>query len=209
MHALRPALALAFAGLAASGALAYAVDAPRNSATSKTLYLAQEGCGETAQPGRLELKPQSDSADGCGTIGGLPVDEAFYQLIGPSYEDFTSTSKLAPVVLDHSKKVTGQVTGGSWIGFGVGAGDVAFDVHLVGRTKDGRSVDFGETSVSTTHSPGAELAHVPFTLTIPSSAKGKTFTRFVLSVAMHGANVGMSSKQFSGESYVTLPLKKK
>ncbi|MGB8651639.1 MAG: hypothetical protein WCD35_13380 [Mycobacteriales bacterium] len=206
----RPALWLALAGLAASGSIAFAADAPRTTATSKTLFLSQDGCGSTAGPGRLETTPHSDSADGCGTIGGAPLQEVFAQDqadFGPLGDDYVSTKKLVPFLLDASRKVTGQLAAASWFGGGVGVGTVTFDVHLVATSTTGRRVDFGSTTVSGDVTPGQDPVEVPFQLAVPRSAAGTTVMSFTLTVTQRGRNVGMSSKQLSGESYVVIPAK--
>jgi hypothetical protein len=208
MHALRPALALALAGLAATAGLSSAADAPKSGATSKTLYLAQEGCGTTAVAGRLEIKPQSDGADGCGTIGGVPVNEVLYQGGGDEGEDYTSTKKLLPFVVDGAKKVTGQVAAMSWVGVG-GVGVVDWDITLSGTTKAGKSVLFGSTTATTTAAGADEVVMAPFSIAVPAAAKGQTFRSFVLTVFQHGANVGYSAKKLSGDSYVVIPAKRR
>jgi hypothetical protein len=210
MHLLRSGVCLAAAGLVASGTLAFADDAPKTTATSKTLYLAQEGCGASAQPGRLEAKPQDDTdADGCGTIGGLPLNEVFHADeadFGPIADDYTSTGGLAPFIVDGSKPVRGQVAGQSWVGLG-GIGTVTWDVHLQGTTTTGAVVDFGSATVSAPASPSENEVVAPFQLSVPAAAAGKTFKKFVISVAQRGQNVGMSSKRLQGESYVVIPAK--
>jgi hypothetical protein len=211
MRAGRPALALALVGLAASGSFAFGADAPKSTATSRTLFMAQEGCGTTAEPGRLELKAQADGADGCGTVGGLPLDEAFHQLGDDSAAtDYTSTSKLPPFVIDTTKKIKGQVAAGSWVGNGAGGvGTVEWDVSLTGTTTNGKLIDFGTQTVSAAASPGEDLVTAPFTFSVPKSATGLTFKRFVASVNQRGQNLLMSAKQLSGETYVVFPVKPK
>lgn len=206
MRALRPALALAVAGVTASAGLSLAVDAPKSSSKSKTLYLAQEGCGTTAEAGRLELKPQADSADGCGTIGGVPLEEVFHQAGAASADDYSSTKKLIPFVLDGTRKVTGQVAAMSWVGAG-GVGAVDWDISLSGTTASGRSVVIGSTTATTSAAGTDEVVLAPFALTIPRSASGQTFKSFVLTVSQHGANLGYSSKKLSGDSYVVIPAR--
>jgi hypothetical protein len=208
MRLVRTATCLALAGSALSASVALATEAPKTTTTSKTLYLAMEGCGTTAEAGRLEVKPQADGATGCGTVGGLPVDEAFYQVAGATPEDYTSTKSLVPFKIDATKKVTGQLAAGSWTGAG-GAGTVTFDVHLAGVTSKGTGVDFGDTTVSTTVTGTDAVAYVPFELAVPASAVGATLKAFTISVVQRGANIGYSAKQLSGDSYVVIPAKKK
>lgn len=203
----RLALVLCLVGLVGGAGLAGAADAPRTTTTSKTLFLSQNGCGTTAEPGRLETTVQVDSADGCGTIGGLPLNEAAYQ-VGGTGDDYSTTSKLVPFAVDATRKVTGQLAAGSWVGSGSGgAGSVQFEVQLVGTTTAGKSVDFGAASVSGTATPGKDVVEVPFSLTVPASAAGATLRSLTLTVDAHGANVGMSAKKLNGSSYVVVPSK--
>jgi len=174
--------------------------------------MAQEGCGTTAEAGRLEAKPQADGADGCGTIGGLPVNEVLAQDeedFGPLGDDYTSTKKLAPFMIDGTKKIAGQVAAGSWVGNGVGLGTVTWDVHLTGTTTAGKLIDFGATTVNATATPGADVVTAPFTFSVPASAVGQTFKTLVVNVSQHGMNIGMSAKKLSGDSYLVLPVKPK
>jgi hypothetical protein len=209
----RPALALALAGVAASSALAFAADAPKTTATSLSLFMAQEGCGATAEAGRLETKPQGDSADGCGTIGGLPLDEVTHQDeedFGSSGDDYTSTPKLVPFMIDATKKVKGQVAAGSWLGNGTGGvGTVTWDIKLTVTTVSGKIIDFGSTTVSAAAAPGADEVVAPYQFATPAAAVGQTVKRIVINVTQRGQNLGMSAKQLSGETYVVFPVKPK
>ena len=204
MSALRPVLAVALAAGCLLGTVAHAADAPKTTDRSSTFYLAQEGCGATAEAGRLLPKATTSGATGCGTIGGLPIDEA----IGGEAEPFATTGKGLPVKLDATKKITGQLAASSWIGFGAGAGEIAFDVSLTGVDVTGKTVDFGETVATGAITPGEQVAVAPFELTIPGTAS-KPFKSFTLNVFQRGANIGYSAKQLDGESYLVLPTKRK
>ena len=197
----RLALCAALAITAATGLAAHAEKAPRTSDKSATFFLRQEGCGAEQEAGRLEPKAGGDGATGCGTIGGLPFNE----LMG-SAEPFSTNGKGLPINLDASRKVTGQLAAGSWIGNGAGgAGSVEFDVSLVGTTVSGAKVDFGSTTVSGSASPGQDVVLVPFELSVPA---GNTVVRsLVLEVLQRGANLGMSAQQLDGDSYVVLPTR--
>lgn len=206
----RPALVLALtaslAGSVALGSAASAERAPKTSPTSSTFYLAQDGCGAEAGAGRLEVKAVTSSATGCGTIGGLPIDEVIYQAEGPAYDVYSTVGKGLPIVLDASKKVTGQIAAGDWIGVTGGFGAVDVDVALLGVTVDGRTIDFGTATGSTTAQASA-TSEVPFELAVPAAANGAALKSLELSVSVHGANVGMSSKQLDGDSYLVVPTK--
>lgn len=203
MRLVRPALCLALAASAATGTLAFAADAPKTTATSTTLFLAQSGCGAEQEAGRLEPKAQVDSADGCGTIGGIPIDE----LAGGFPSDFTSSSSVKPFKVDTAKKVTGQVSAQSWTGTG-GIGSVDFDIALTATTTAGKTLSFGETTVTGSASPGTNIVSVPFTLNVPSSARGLVIKRWVFTLTQRGLNVGMSGQSLNGTSYVVIPTKK-
>jgi hypothetical protein len=204
----RPALVLAALGLAASGVPALAADAPKTSATSSSFFLVQDGCGAETGPGRLEVKKLQSDAPGCGTIGGLPFDEVFAQTGAIEPTSFDTVGKGLPIVLDASRKVTGQLTGSAWLGVGAGgAGVVQFDVAATARTASGSTVDFGSTSVSGMGAPGQDEVQVPFELTVPSTANGQRITSISLLVLQRGLNTSYSATAYGGESYVVLPTK--
>ena len=196
-----------------AAALAFGVLAAGNAGAASTskLYLRQEGCGATAEEGRLEPKKGTDSATGCGTIGGVPVDEVFVQVDGAeaAMEAFTTNSKYTPVTLG-SGEVTGVIAVGSWnlVGDQVGGvGSVDVDATLVLGTKAGKQIDLGTFSGSVMASPTESIARVPFNFAIPATAVGQTITKVTLSYVAHGANVPMSAKQYDGESFLDLPKK--
>lgn len=207
MRLVRPALALSLAGVAAAGSFAYAADAPATTATSKTLYLSSEGCGTTQEAGRLEPKAGVDGSTGCGTIGGVPLNEV--PVFTPTTYEFTSTSKTKPFKFDAAKKVTGQVAAGAWTGV-AGIGTVTWDISMVATTAAGKTVDFGtKTITANVSSPTTAKVTAPFELTAPAGAAGQTFKTVVFTYALHGANVGFSAQQYDGDFYVVLPSKAK
>lgn len=207
---LRPALALALTVAFGFAGIAHAADAPKTSASSSTFFLRQEGCGTTAEAGRLEPKSSSDGATGCGTIGGLPFGEVESQL-GSTAADgdtYATVGKGLPIKLDVTKKVTGQLAAESWIGAGAGIGTVSFDVALTGVNVKGKGIDFGTTTVKGSITPGQNLVLVPFSLAVPATAAGVPIKSLALSVLMHGQNLGFSAKHLDGDAYVVLPTKK-
>jgi hypothetical protein len=207
---LRPALALGLTAVVAFCGVASATDAPKTSGKSSTFYLRQEGCGTTAEAGRLEPKSSGDGATGCGTIGGIPIGEVLAQG-GSGAQDgdvYTTIGKGLPIKLDGSKKITGQLAAESWFGAGAGAGSVSFDVALSGVDAKGKGIDFGTTSVSGSITPGENVVLVPFELTVPGNAVGTSIKSLALSVFMHGANLGFSAKHLDGDAYIVLPTKK-
>ncbi len=203
--------------LAATGAVvlasvmtlsASAATAPKTSATQATFFLRMEGCGETAAPGRLEPKKGTDGATGCGTIGGLPIDEVVYQL-GEGFASQFDTGKAGlPIKLSGKGTVTGQIAAESWFGAG-GVGTVDFDLALTATTSTGKKIDFGSTSVSASASPSENVVMVPFKFAVPAGNDKASLTKITLTVVMHGMNFGMSGQHYDGDSYLVMPTVKK
>jgi hypothetical protein len=205
---LRTALALGLSGTVLLGGVASAADAPKTSAKSSTFFLSQEGCGTTAEAGRLIPKATADGATGCGTIGGLPLDEVLAQMGEDGSEPYTTIGKGLPIKLDAGRKVTGQLAAESWFGEGVGAGTVTFDVSMSATDVTGKVLDFGTTTASGDITPGDNVVMVPFTLAVPKTARA-AIKSITLNVFQHGQNLGYSAKHLDGDSYVVLPTKKK
>ncbi len=197
LHGLTAALAVGGV-LFSSGAFA---------ADPVTFYLRQEGCGATAEAGRLDTKKGVDGATGCGVIGGLPISEIAHQAEGPAFDVYDTGSAGIPHALG-SGKITGQIAVGSWVGSGSGGvGTVTVDVALVGTTAGGAAVDFGAVTANAPAAPGQDIVKVPFELAIPGAASGFDMKKFSLSVQIRGANLGMSAKQLDGDSFIVVPKK--
>jgi hypothetical protein len=209
MRLARPALAVALA-LTMTGSAAFAATAPKTTATSKTLYLSQFGCGTTAEDPYLLPTVQTDST-GCGTVGGLPIDEVD-AMIGATVDDvgtpYASTKKTVPFKLDGAKKITGQLTADSWIGAGGGIGTVTWDYHLTGVTTKSKTFDFGSYTVDQAVSPAGSKVETPFSIAVPKAAGGLVFKSFVFTVWLHGLNVPFSAMGLAGESFIIFPAKK-
>lgn len=207
----RALVAVAAAAALAGGALpSFAADAPKTSATSSSFFLVQDGCGADTGPGRLEIKKLESDSPGCGTIGGVPFDEAFAQLGDPIVDSFDTVGKGLPIVLDATKKVTGQVSAEGWYEGLVpvgGVGTVEADISVVASTLSGASVDFGTTTVSAMGAPGQSVVSLPFTLTAPATANGQKIKSISMSVSLHGANIGYSAYKFGGDSFLVIPTK--
>jgi hypothetical protein len=193
----------ALTSLALAGpALAHGGTAPAPAASAKVrpLFLSQQGCGESAGAGRLELRPREDTATGCGTPAGLPLNEV------TARRDLYSTTKgFSSVVLDSSRKITGQVVAESDADVG-GVGTVEWDVALTARTASGGTLDLGSTTVSAEAEPGHPVASALFSFTVPKGAAAQRVVSVSLSVVQRGLNVGMNAKHLNGESWLALPL---
>lgn len=197
-HAVRSTTAaLLLAGAAAAASASAATPG------TQTLFARQEGCGAAAEAGRLETSKGTDGADGCGTIGGLPLGE----LIGGTPESFSTTETYRPVVL-RAGVVKGQVAADSWTGFVGGVGTVEVDVALSGLTADDETVDLGSVTVSAPASPTATTVKIPFALTVPAEADGTTVTSWSLSVTLRGRNVNANAQALEGDVFAVLPVLK-
>ncbi|MCW2543100.1 MAG: hypothetical protein JWM40_652 [Frankiales bacterium] len=209
MRWIRPLVAVAVAVTMVGGS-AFAATAPKTSATSKTLYLSQFGCGTTAEDPYLLPTVQTDSS-GCGTVGGLPLDEV-EAMTGATLADlgtpYASTKKMLPFKLDGAKKITGQLTADSWIGAGGGIGTVTWDYSLTGVTTKSKTFDFGSYTVDSAVSPAGSKVETPFSIAVPKPASGLIFKSFVFTVWLHGLNVPFSAMGLAGESYIVFPAKK-
>lgn len=206
---VRRSLNIATATLVAAGAL---LATNSQAAEGKTFYLSAQGCGTTQEPGRLEPKKIVDDSPGCGTIGGIPIQEVIHQVDGGSVLDTFDTGTAGLPLTLGSGKITGTMSARFWKAASDqpdtgGVGTVTFDVALVGTTASGTSVDFGSVTVNGSAAPGQAVVDVPFELAIPDSGAGKTFKKFTLSMIQRGANLGMSARNFDGASFVVFPQK--
>lgn len=201
------ALRLAIAA-ASLGSIALIGHADAAAPLTSKFYLRAEGCGSTQEAGRLEPKSGADGSDGCGTIGGLPIDEVFAKGDSLVFDDYDTGKAGIPVKLDSTRKVTGQISVASWFGAG-GAGEITVDLVLTARTTAGKTIDFGTVKVTKTTASTAAVVSFPFTFNVPASGKGATLSHITLSVAQHGANVGYSAKSLNGTSYLVMPTRKK
>lgn len=168
-------------------------------AAGKTFFLRGTGCGATEDL-FLSASKGTDDYDGCGIIGGIPLNE----VIGdPKVLDARDG---LPVKLDASKPVQGVIRAESWIGDGIpGVGQVVIDVALSGTTAGGEFADLGSATVTATNA-GADGVNVPFTLPVPAELDRTVLTGVSLEVSVHGANYNSSNLGMSGDSKFTLPI---
>ncbi|MGH2709730.1 MAG: hypothetical protein ACRDH9_00795 [Actinomycetota bacterium] len=168
-------------------------------ATDRTFYLRGEGCGATEEFW-LSVESGTDGYDGCGIIGGLPLNEA----IG-SASAFESRDGV-PLLLDASKNVTGQIRAESWFGDGTpGVGLVSVDVTLTGRKTTNQSVTIGTDTLEGTNT-GADGVNIPFTFDIPANLDLVALKAVTIDVLVRGANYNSSNLGLSGDSHFTLPI---
>lgn len=198
---MRHTVRLTTAALLLVGAAA-AASASAATPGTQTLFARQEGCGATAEAGRLDTsKGTADGADGCGTLGGLPLNE----LLGGAPETYSTTEKYKPVVV-RAGAVKGQVAADSWTGSVGGVGTVEVDVAMTGLTADEETVDLGTVTVRAPASPTTATVKIPFQLSVPDEADGVTVTAWSLSVSLRGQNVNANAQALEGDVFVTLPV---
>jgi hypothetical protein len=168
-------------------------------ATGKTFFLRGNGCGATEDL-YLSASKGTDDYDGCGIIGGVPLNEVIKPV-----ETLDARDGL-PVRLDGGKPITGTIRAESWIQNGVpGVGQVVVDVAMYGTTAGEDLADFGSTTV-TAMNTGSEGVQVPFTLQVPESLAGVVLTGLTLEVTVRGANYNSSNLGMDGDSKFTLPI---
>ena len=169
-----------------------------------TFYLRGEGCGATENL-YLDDRSAVDEYDGCGTIGGLPVNEA----IGA--EDSLSTTKAYDLILDGDGQVEVVIRVESWVGDGFpGAGqsvvDVSLSAHPIatgGTFTPPVTLGSGTSEILVA---GQDNATHTFTFDIPDTAHETHVSGFTLKVSVRGANVNVNNLGTSGDSYFTIDL---
>jgi hypothetical protein len=179
------------------------------------LFLRQNGCGTAQEAGRLSLEsgaPNKDLNDGCGTIGGIPLAEAFRTATGENLPPVTFTTGAGdgvPLILDAAKDVVGQISTRTWTGTPGGVGEVVVDLELTGTFKNAkgqnRSETLGAGTFTAMAAPTATFHAVPFRFDVPDAFQGVTFNELVLSVATRGANLNASARALNGRSFLTVP----
>jgi hypothetical protein len=200
-------------GAAVVGSVALIGHANAAAPLTTKLFLRQEGCGTTQESGRLETKAGPDGSDGCGTIGGVPLNEidhtADLGLFAVPNEFVTNKKSGLPAKLDTARKVTGVVAATVyWGDLPGGVGKVSFDLALIGRSVSGKTIDFGTQTVTADASATSAITSVPFTFAMPSSAKGQTLSKLTFSVVQRGANFNQQARSLNGTSYLVIPTKK-
>lgn len=202
-------------GALAAGVLATALLATSALAdteqSSTQLFLKQEGCGATAESGVLSTEAGvEDGADGCGVIGGLPLNEALHQVEDSATADDYSTRPAdgVPLVLDAARDLEGVFAVQSWTGGVGGVGEVVIELTLVGRTTvDGKakSLVLGSGEFTESANPTATRVDVPFAFDLPEAQQGLTFTALTLSAVTRGANLNAGAQSLNGTSHFTVP----
>lgn len=199
------AAATLLGGLALAGG---ASAAPEESET--TFFLRADGCGEEQEAGRLSTEQGDDTSDGCGPIGGVPVDGVFYEAAGEplTVTDYT-TEDGVPLVLDAARDVQGVFALQSWTGT-PGAGELAVDLVLTAKRTDpvtgkSKQVTLGEGTFSTTVLPStATVYSIPFSFNVDNKLSG-TLTSLTLTAAPHGLSLNANAQSYKGTSFVTIP----
>lgn len=167
-------------------------------------FLRREGCGSTYEPGRLSTFSGSDSADGCGTQGGIPLREVNYQLGSPDWVAYT-TENGVPLYLDADRDVDGVIRAESWTGLVGGAGQTAADVRLTITDINGNSTFFPVQNLTEIVTPNQNGYDLAFTYDLPEALDEVQVGSIVLDVAMHGANWNQHNLGLEGDSHMTVP----
>lgn len=173
-------------------------------------YLHSNGCG-AANPASYFLDTtttgKGDNGDGCGVIGGLPVDEVFYQLGVASSHGFATTGgePTLPLILDGTRAITGTIGTQSWTGGVGGVGTVTADISVTGLDSKGNVVQLGSTQASTSATPTSTAYSIPFSVPATPGNDGAVLTQVSISVALHGLNENAGAAAYKGASLLTIP----
>lgn len=209
--ATRRRSALAAAGLATALFASTALAATEQSETQ--FFLRSNGCGATQEAGRLSVvsgAPDQDTSDGCGVIGGLPLEEVFFQVDGaPLFEYSFSTVDGMPLTVDAARDLTGTISTQSWTGVVGGAGEVVVEVLVLASHlgADGKktSVTMGEGTFRAVVLPNDPVTEIPISFDVPDALQGVELTAISLTYGVHGANVNGGAQSYNGTSVVTVP----
>ena len=177
-------------------------------ASQTTLYMnGNAPAGKCTESPSLSTKPDDSGSEGCG-IEGLPAEEVLYTLNGgPTYTDYTTTAKDGmPLIVDASRKITGQVGTSSWTGLVGGLGEVDVDLEVAATTTTGKTVIISNQVLKATVTPaGKDVENLAWSAPIPASLKGTTLKGFRVSVDIHGKFVNQGAKHYKGDSFVVIP----
>ena len=169
----------------------------------ETFYLRGSGCGAT-ESFWLSTTTGTDEYDGCGTIGGLPINEVLYQT-GGAPSTFSAQDGV-PVMIDASRDVTGTIRAESWTGAGTpGVGQVVVEVSLTGSTDSGDSFVLGSGTFEAVNA-AKDGVQFPFTFNLADELQGAQLSDLTISVEVHGANWNSSNLGLEGDSKFTLPM---
>jgi hypothetical protein len=201
------AVALSTGLLVASNASAAPV------AGESKFFLRSNGCGAAQEAGRLSLEsgaPDKDTSTGCGVIGGVPLEEAFFLAAGePLFEYDFSTVDGVPLTVDAARDVTGTIATRSWTGRVGGVGEVVVEVEVLASRLDANGkkvgVPIGKGTFSTLALPNRTVNPIPFTFDVPESLQGVELTSISLTYGVHGANMNGGAQSYNGTSFVTVP----
>lgn len=167
--------------------------------SAERIYLRGTGCGATED---LFLSDRAgvDEYDGCGAVGGLPVNEV------TAAEDTLSTRDVDPVIVDATRDLEVVIRAESWFGDGIpGAGQSTVEFSLTG-TQPGSffPVQLG-SGASTILVTAADNATHTVTVDIPDEAHEVELSGMTLTLSVRGENVNVNNLGMSGDSFFTLP----
>lgn len=197
---MRRTPALLTAALLTVGALAPSVGAQTTLVEGdETVYLRGNGCGATEDL-YLSVQRGEDEYDGCGVIGGLPLNE-----VVPAADTLTTRGTF-DVVLDADRDATVTIRAESWFGDDIpGAGQSTVDVVLRARPAVGQSFTIGTASSEIVVAGQDNATHV-MTIDVPEARDGVRLQSLTLEVTVNGANVNVNNLGMSGDSFIDLPI---
>jgi hypothetical protein len=188
--------------LALVAGTALADESPELVPDEQTFYLHWDGCGADSHTYLSILEPEG--LNGCGFIGGIPLNTPFALLEEPIIENFTTEDGI-PVQLDGSGTIDGEVAIHSWTGItGAGAGVVVIEGELRGLA-GGQFVTFGTFEDELVATPGDDYVAAEFSFDVPEELDEATLSSLSLDVSVWGVFIDSGVHATGGLSYLTVP----
>jgi hypothetical protein len=204
MHrALRPIGMLVVPFLVIAGAAAADEPEPEFEQVEVTLYAEWEGCGADALLYLTTLQPTS--LNGCGTIGGAPLNTVNNATGSPALRTFpTQPGDGVPARLDGTEALTGEASVHSWTGgTGAGIGAVIVEATLHGMV-GGRMVTFGVAEETFVATPAEDHVTVEFAFDLADHDK-EILSGLTLDLNIYGAFADSGIVATGGLTFVNVP----
>jgi hypothetical protein len=170
----------------------------------QTFFLHWDECGADIHT-YLSIQEPPPGGNGCGFIGGTPVNTPLV-LLGEPLIDTYSAEDGIPVKLDGSGEITGEVAVWSWTGVtGAGVGLVVIEGQLTGMA-NGQFQNFGTYEGEVLATPADDYVSVEFAFEVPDALNEANLTSLSLDVNVWGAYADSGVHTAGGISSVTLPI---
>lgn len=178
---------------------------PQYEQAEQTLYAEWVGCGAGAELFLTVVQPTT--FNGCGTIGGAPLNTVNNVQGSPALRTFpTRTGDGVPVLLDATEQLTGEASVYSWTGAtGAGVGAVIVEATVHGRV-DNQTVTFGTAEETFVATPTEDHLTLDFAFDIDEELNLGSLTSLTLDLNIWGAFADAGIVATGGLTSVTVPI---